>query len=110
MAPEVSIYLGGLNFFLCVVMTWFAFCNCNSQPSFSMLIQVIKNSNCNLMVDIWSLGCTVLEMATAKPPWSNFEGVSNFDMDIGSFDLFLIYQSIKGPLSWALHVHLMFTI
>ncbi|KAH7853042.1 hypothetical protein Vadar_032530 [Vaccinium darrowii] len=44
---------------------------------FWMAPEVVMNINgYSLPVDIWSLGCTILEMASAKPPWSQFEGVA----------------------------------
>ncbi|CAN8270756.1 unnamed protein product [Cochlearia groenlandica] len=42
-----------------------------------MAPEVVMNKNgYTLAVDVWSVGCTILEMATSKPPWSQFEGVA----------------------------------
>ena len=41
---------------------------------------LIEDVAYDLAVDIWSLGWTIIEMFTGKPPWSDLEGVNNLNL------------------------------
>jgi serine/threonine protein kinase len=44
----------------------------NLDPPFWLAPEIInKQKNLTTAVDIWSLGCVIIEMATRNPPWSN---------------------------------------
>ena len=51
-----------------------------------MAPEVIKQLGCGRAADIWSLGCTVVEMASSKPPWSECTNVCAALYKISSTD------------------------
>lgn len=54
-----------------------------------MAPEVIKQEGHGRQADIWSIGCTVVEMATARPPWSHIKSQMSA--------MFHIANATEGP-------------
>ncbi|KAK4262273.1 hypothetical protein QN277_027855 [Acacia crassicarpa] len=62
-----------------------------------LMLEVMQKDNSSdlaLAVDIWSLGCTIIEMLTGKPPWSEYEGAA------AMFKVIRDTPPIPETLSW----------
>ena len=52
-------------------------------PQF-MAPEVIRQSGHNAKADIWSVGCTVIQMLTAHPPWNEISNAQTLMFHVGS--------------------------
>jgi len=60
-----------------------------------VMVPLKNNRAYGVAVDIWSLGCTVIEMAQGKPPWSEL-GVCGFFFKVTKGELPPIPQHLKN--------------